>query len=110
MAGNEISISGINSTQEEIYVMYLDYSDPNKITKSNPEGKVRWIELNFLTLGKKCEIDSRMHGGLLKFLYENNVYTEGVLNSDSVNTLVQKYGMRFSEGRPGAKVNIYINE
>ncbi len=108
--GSEISVSGINSTQEEIYIMYLDYSDPKKVTSSNPEGKVRWIELNFLTLKKKCEISTRGHDGIVKFLFENKVYVDNVLNAENVDIIVQKYGMRFSEARPGGNVNIYINE
>lgn len=107
---SEISISGISSTEEEVYAMYLDYSDPAKVSKSNPEGKVRWIELNFLTLKKKCEIATRSQGGLVKFFYENNIYVNGILNAENVDKLVEKYGMRFSQNRPGGNVNIYINE
>lgn len=109
--GSEISISGINSTQEEIFAMYLDYLDPNKVTSANPQGRVSWIELNFVTLQKKCEIDSRGQGGLVKFIYENNLYVDNVLNAENVEKLVYKYGMRFSEGRPkGTTVNVFISE
>lgn len=106
----EISIMGINSTEEEIYAMWLDYSDPTKITKSNPEGKVRWIELNFLTLNKKCEIDSRGQNGLVKFIYENKIYVDNALSAENVDKVIAKYGMRFTQNRPGGgNVNIYIN-
>jgi len=109
--GSEISISGINSTSEEIFAMYMDYSDPAKVTSANPEGKVRWIELNFVTLQKKCEIDTRTQGGLVKFIFENNLYIDNVINAENVEKLVYKYGMRFSEGRPkGTTVNVFISE
>lgn len=106
----EVSISSINSSEEEIYAMWLDYSDPKKITKSNPEGKVRWIEINFLTLNKKCEIDTRGHNGLVKFIYENSIYVDNILNMANVDKVISKYGMRFSDNRPGGNINIYINE
>lgn len=105
----EISIFGINSTEEEIYAMWLDYTDPTKITKSNPEGKVRWIELNFLTLNKKCEIDTRGYKGLVKFIYDNKIYVDNVLNTENIDKVISKYGMRYSQNRPGGNVNIYIN-
>jgi hypothetical protein len=106
--GSEISISGLNAPKEEIFALYLDYVDPKQISKGNPEGKVRYIELNFLTLNLKCEIDTRMQKGLVKFIMDNNLYTEGSLNAENVQTTVQKYGMRFSENRPG-NVTIQIN-
>lgn len=106
---NEISVSGINSEKEEIYAMYLDYTDATKISKANPQGIVSYIELNFLTLGKKCEIDSRSQSGLVKFIYENKIYVNDVLNAENVDLVIQKYGMRFSENRPGGKVTIQIN-
>ena len=107
-AGTEVSVWGMNADGEELFIMYLDYADPNKITKSNPEGKVRWIELNFLGLKQKCEIDSRGHKGLIKFIIANKIYVDGNLSAENVERLIQKYGMRFSEGKPN-NVNININ-
>lgn len=108
-AANEASVRGLDATEEEVYLMYLNYSDPNEISKSNPEGKVRWIEVNFLTLNIKCEISSTTHKGMVKLFYENNLYTAGKLNEANVEKFVQKYGTRFSDNRPGGNVNIIIN-
>lgn len=106
---NEASISSITAEGEEIYVMFLDYVDPNMISKSNPEGKVRWIEINFLTLDMKCEVSSRAHKGLIKLFVENELYTDGVLNTANAEKFVKKYGTKFSDNRPGGNVNIIIN-
>lgn len=107
--GNEVSISGLQAGEEEISAMWLNYSDPNRISDSNPEGKVRWIEVNFLTLDMKCELSSRGNKGLVKLLYQSDIYVDGVLNAKNVDKFVRKYGMRFSENRPGNNVNIIIN-
>ena len=107
-AGTEVSVWGMKAEGEELFIMYLDYEDPNKVTNSNPNGKVRWIELNFLDLNQKCEISSRGHKGLVKFLIDNKVYENGKVNPDSVERLIKKYGMRFSEGKPNS-INININ-
>ncbi len=107
--GNEASIRSMTAEGEEIYVMYQDYVDPNMVSKSNPEGKVRWIEINFLTLDLKCEVSSRAHKGLLKLFLENELYTDGTLNAANVEKFVKKYGTKFSENRPGGNVNIIIN-
>ena len=106
---NESSIWGINADGEEISGLYLNYTDPNKITSSNPEGKVRWIEVNFLTLGIKCEIQTRTQKGFAKLIYQSNIYVDGVLNAENAQKFVDKYGMKFSENRPGNNVNIIIN-
>ena len=109
MAGNEVAISGLNATEEEVSVMYESYKDPNEITQSNPEGKVRWVEFNFLTLDLKCEISSRGHKGLVKLLYLNKVFVDGALNVANAEKFVKKYGTKFSDNRPGNNVNIIIN-
>lgn len=108
-AAGEINISGINSTTQEIFATYLSYNDPGKITNSNPEGKVRYIELNFLTLGKKCEIDNRLQSALVKFLLENKVYVDSVFNAENAELVITKYGTRYTENRP-ANVHIYVHE
>jgi hypothetical protein len=106
---NEASIMGINSSEEEVSMMYLNYSDPTKVSNSNPEGKVRWVEVNFLTLDLKCEVATRTHKGLAKLLYQSNIYVDGVLNEANATKFVKKYGMKFSDNRPGGNVNIIIN-
>jgi len=107
--GSEASISGVNSDEEEISAMYLDYIDNSKITSSNPEGKVRWIEIYFPTLDIKCEVTSRTHKGLAKMIYQSNLYVDGVLNPTNAERFVKKYGMKFSDNRPNKAVNININ-
>lgn len=106
---NEASVMALDSSTEEVFISFQDYTDPNKVSKSNPEGKVRWVEINFLTLGIKCEVDSRGHKGLVKLLYENGVYQDGKLNEEAAKRFVQKYGSKFSENRPNGNVNIIIN-
>ena len=106
---NEMSISGMNSDAEEIYMMYLNYSDPNEVSKSNPEGKVRWVEINFLTLNLKCEIANKTNKGLVKLLLENNIYVDGLLNAENAEKLVRKYGTKFSDNQRNGGVTIIIN-
>lgn len=98
--GSDYSIKHVNSSEEEISILYLDYVDPSKATKGNPEGKVRWIEVNFVTLNLKCEVDSRTRKGFAKMIYLSNLYTDGKLNPDNVQKFVNKYGTKFSDNRP----------
>ena len=110
VAGTEVAVSAKNGENEELSIMYFDYVDPNVITKSNPEGKVRWVEFNFLSLNQKCEVESRGHKGLVKMMLENKIYMDGELNAENVARFVQKYGTKFSDNRPGGKVTIIIND
>ncbi len=106
---NEASVMGLESQSEEIFILYQNYADPNNISKANPEGKVRWMEINFLTLGIKCEIANDTHKGIVKLLADNKIYKDGVLNAENAALLVKKYGTRFSDNRPrNGNVNIII--
>lgn len=107
--GNEASVMGLESQNEEIFILYQNYNDPNKISNANPEGKVRWLEINFLTLGIKCEVANDTHKAIVKLLAENKVYKDGVLNAENAALLVKKYGTRFSDNRPNGSINIIIN-
>lgn len=103
------SISGLNSETEDIFAQWLNYKDPNQVQKSNPEGYVRWVELNFLDLDMKCEVMSQTRKSLVKMVLKNKLYVDGVLNQENVERFVKKYGAKFSANRPNGNVNIIIN-
>lgn len=98
--GSDYSIKSVSSDVEEISILYLDYNDPQQVSKGNPEGKVRWIEVSFLTLGLKCEVESRTRKGFVKMLYLSNIYVDGKLHVDNAKAFVSKYGTKFSDNRP----------
>lgn len=106
---NDASVKGLQATNEEIFLTFQSYNDPNQITKSNPEGKVRWIEVNFVDLGLKCEVPSNTHKWMVKLFLENNIFVDGKVDSAAAQRLVNKYGTKFTDGRPGGNVNIIIN-
>lgn len=70
---------------------------------------MRWIELNFLTLGLKCEVDSQTKKMLVKFIIKHKLYVDGLLHVDNINTLISKFGMRYTENRPNNGVTVIIN-
>lgn len=105
---NEASVQGLTAEGEEIYVSFQSYTNPNLISKSNPEGKERWMEINFLTLGIHCEISNRTHKGVVKLLYENNIYVNGLFNPENAEKMVRKFGTKFTDNKPGG-VTIIIN-
>lgn len=104
--GTEITVTALNSDVELIFIQYLSYADPSKISKSNPEGKVRWIELNFLEQSLICEVGSLSQKGLVKLLLDNKIFVDGELNVVNVEKFVVKYGTRFSENRPSSVIII----
>ncbi len=108
-AENSISIASLNSTEDEVYVTFPDYKDPNEVTSSNPNGEVSWIDFNFLTLDLNCEIPSQTRKMLVKFILRHNLYVDGALNTDNVNALISKFGTRYSDNRPNGAVTVIIN-
>lgn len=106
---NEVSVMAIDSTTEEIFLKYKNYIDPNRVSNANPDGKVRWVEVNFLSLGIKCEVDSRGNKGMIKLFYLNNLYQDGKLDEEAAKRFVQKYGTSYTDNRPGNNVKVIIN-
>lgn len=105
---SECSISSLNSEDEEISAMWLDYPDPAQISDSNPKGLVRWIELYFPELNLRVEVNTSGRKGLVRLLIQNKIYVDGELNAENVQKMVTKYGMRFSTNRPTGGVNVII--
>lgn len=109
LSENSITISALNTDVDEIYATYLDYNDPNKTSSGNPNGTVSWIELNFLTLGLKCEVDNQTQKMLIRFIVKHKLYVDGLLNKDNVQLLITKFGTRYSDNRPNNGVTVIIN-
>jgi len=107
--GSDYSIQNVKSSEDEISILYLDYIDPAKTSSGNPDGKVRWIEVNFVTLGLKCEVDSRGRKGFAKLLFRSKIYVNDQLNVENVNKFVSKYGTKYSDNRPAGNTTIIIN-
>lgn len=109
-AVSEVTISNIQSDKEEIFAFYKDYKNSDLITKSNPEGKVRWIEITFLDFNKKVEISSRGRKGIIKFLISNKVYVNGIIDEKAIDKIITKYGVSsFSNQRPNQNIRVIIN-
>lgn len=106
---NDASVHGLSTDHEEIYLTYQSYNDPSQASKANPEGKIRWIEVNFLDLGIKCEIPNNTHKAVVKMIYENNLFTDGKVDPESAERFVSKYGTKFSDNRRNGNVNVIIN-
>ncbi len=106
---NNASVKGLAADHEEMFLTYLSYNDPAEVSKSNPQGAVRWIEVNFLDLGIKCEIPSNTHKAVVRLLYENNIFVDGKVDPEAARRFVAKYGLRYTENRTNGNVNIIIN-
>jgi hypothetical protein len=107
--GSDYSIKHVNAQDEEISMLYLNYNDPNQTGNGNPNGTVRWIEVNFLPFNLKCEIDSRNRKQFTKLIYLSKIYENGQLNKEKVEQFVQKYGTKFSDNRPTGNTIIINN-
>jgi hypothetical protein len=97
---NAVSVFELGSDDEVIFVRWVSYDDPSKISNANPKGSVRWVELQFLELELTCEVDSRGNKGLVKFFLEDKLFVNGELDTAAVEKLVKKYGRNYSDNRP----------
>lgn len=107
--GSDYSIKHVDSDEDEISILYLSYKDPSQSSSGNPDGNVRWIEVNFLPFNLKCEVDTRNRKQFAKLVYLSDIYVDGKINEENVQTFVYKYGTKFSDNRPAGNTNIIIN-
>jgi hypothetical protein len=107
--GSDYAIKQINSESDEISMLYRSYKDPSQSSTGNPDGHVRWVEVNFIPFDLKCEVDNRTRKQFIKLIYLSNIYVNGKINKENVEQFVNKYGSRFSENRPSESTTIIIN-
>jgi len=100
------SILTMGSEEEIVYVQYMKYQDPSKVTRSNPNGNVSWYVLKFLTLDIECEVGSMSKKALTKLFLENDIITNDELNKEAAELLVKKSGTKWSDNRPGTTIII----
>ncbi len=82
---------------EIIFFKFINVKGAEPMTKSNPDGTLRYVEINFLGQKKKIEIQ-KSQKDCIELLYNAKVVNEdGTLNPDKVDRLVEKYGTQFSE-------------
>lgn len=109
---NDRSISSLTTDEELIFLRWDDFYDPSEVSAANKDGKNRYVEINFLTLGKKCEVPVDMPKGIVKLLYENKVLVDSKIQPENVERMIAKYGMKYTERRKelNSPVNIIINK
>ncbi len=86
-----------------IIVTMESFEDPAAVSKSDPEGTVRFSTYIFPTLEKKAEyayVRGKAHK-LVKDIDSNELIRDGMLNEEAVNEFVLVNGMKFSQQRDG---------
>ncbi|WP_343603920.1 hypothetical protein [Fluviicola sp.] len=78
---------------------FLDFNNPNRVNKSNPNGRVTYYQVTFFNDKQQCEISPRMptEKGVAKCIVENQLIKDGAIDQEAENNFVLIYGMKFSE-------------
>lgn len=88
-----------NLKGEDLFFMqFLDFNNPNKISNSNPKGRVTYFEFTFFNDKQKCEhLGASTKKGIAKFIVEQNLVKDQQVNQEAENKFVLINGMKFSE-------------
>ena len=88
-----------NSGKKVIRVNYRMFNSPMEVSKSNPNGTVRYYEFIFLESRQKCE--TRAAGikefRLAKFILKSELMVDGQLKKEAVDDFVFSQGTPFSD-------------
>lgn len=83
--------------EEIVFFKFISVKGAEPMTKSNPDGTLRYVEISFLGEKKKIEVQ-KSQKDCIELLYNAKVVNEdGTLNSEKVDRLVEKYGKEFSD-------------
>ena len=93
----ESTCSLLNLKNEEIiFIKFATVQDDDAVSLSNLKGTVGYVQISFLGLKKKIEIQKRQKD-CIKILYNSKVVNiDGSLNEEKVDLLFEKYGKGFS--------------
>ncbi len=82
-----------------IRVNYKDFTSPSEISRSNPNGTVRYYEYLFLETKQRAEMDffAISPKSIAKVIIANNLILNGKLNQKAVDEFVLVHGTPFAE-------------
>jgi hypothetical protein len=110
--GFDSTCSLLNTTGDEIiFFKWVKVPGAEPRTSSNPEGNLTYVEISFLGLNKKFEIQ-KTQKNIIEMIYLGKIVNEdGTLNEEKVNRMVEKYGTPFSDRlNAGTKNTIIIRD
>ncbi|HRE77807.1 MAG TPA: hypothetical protein PLL09_08280 [Flavobacterium sp.] len=82
--------------EEIIFFKYIFIEGAVPKTQANPQGRFGYVEVNFIGLKKSFEIQET-NKNIIEILYKSKIFnSEGDLDEEKVDRLVQKYGSDFS--------------
>lgn len=107
--GFDPTCSLLNSTGDEIiFFKWIKVPGAEPRTSSNPDGNLSYVEVSFLGLNKKFEIQ-KTQKNIIEMLYLGKVVNpDGTLNEEKVNRMIEKYGTAFSDRLNAGKSNTII--
>lgn len=78
---------------------FLDFNDPNEVSKSNSSGRVTYFQVTFYNDKQQCEVRPNMatQKSVAKFIVENELIKDGAIDQEMENNFVLIHGMKFSD-------------
>lgn len=82
---------------ELVFMKWIGIDGVEPYSKANPHGTLRYVEIVFLGMDAKIEIQ-KSQKDIIAMIYNSKVVTpEGKLDADKVARFVEKYGTPFSD-------------
>jgi hypothetical protein len=94
-----------NQNEEIIFFKWINVPGVEPISNYNKDGALRYVEIVFVGEKMKIELQNTQKG-CLEILYNAGVVnSDGTLNADKVDRMVEKYGTQFSTRLNNANSN-----
>ena len=99
----------LNKDKEEIiFFKWISIKGAEPSTKANPEGNLTYVEVSFLGLNKKFEIQKRQKD-IIELIYNSKAVNEDeTLNEEKISRIIEKYGTDFSDRLNNSSSNTII--
>lgn len=95
---------------EIIFFKWISVPGEEPRTSANPDGSLDYVEIIFLGIDRKYEAQKRQKHIILDLYKAKVVNTDGSLNLEKVNRMLEKYGTPFSDRLNKTKNTIIIKE
>ena len=100
-----------NQKEELVFFKFITVRGAEPRIPSNPEGNLTYVEVVFVGQKMKIELQKRQKD-IIEIIYNGKaINSDGTLNAEKVDRLVEKYGTPFSDrlNKSNNNPNIIIN-
>lgn len=92
-----------------MYWQFQEFNNPNKVSSSNPHGRVTYFQVTFFNDKQQCEANPvATKKGIAKMIVESELISNQLINQEAENNFVLIQGSKFSDEKKTVNGTVII--